>query len=394
MAVETIPTGPTMSTAELPADAPTTREGNIPATGSPSAVSGPTGPVWDALMGNPGATVAVIATAGGVSKTAARKALAAFEADGHAIRTSGGRDGGKRTPDTWSPVTSAEDADEAAGDLPEQLATDQTGTAGTSAEADDDHSADADQAADTDQGADGADTDFAPARNTPAEGASTEAATDESASKEPSSEEAASEDAASDHGDDPPATDQTSAAPAEEGEEGMDGAAVTEAHAALRSLSEEIGAAIEALESGDRSAALAAAEAIYAGSGKARRLVRTAASGRPRSKATGRPRSHPGELRAKVVAHLTEHRGKEFTPHEIGKVINHSAGAVANALDRLVELGQAEVTCDRPRRFTASAGATAAEAASDEQTATDGDGDGAADGKGAATTGDAQEPTP
>lgn len=387
MAVETIHTGPATNTAELPADAPAAREGNIAATGSPSAVSGPTGPVWDALTENPGATVAVIATTGGVSKTAARKALAAFEADGHAIRSPGGRDGGRRTPDAWSPATSAEDADEAADDLPEQPATDQTGTADTAvAEADDDHSADADQDAIGDQAADGADTDLAPAQNTPAEGASTEAATDESALKESSSE-----DAASDHADDTPATDQTSAAPAEEGdegEEGMDGAAVTEAHAALRSLSVEIGAAIEALESGDRSAALAAAESIYAGSGKARRLVRIAASGRPRSKATGRPRSHPGELRAKVVAHLTGHPGKEFTPHEIGKVINHSAGAVANALDRLVELGHAVVTCDRPRRFTAATAADGTEAASGEHAATD------TDGKSAATTGDTQEPTP
>jgi hypothetical protein len=393
MAVETIRTGPAMNAPELPADAPAAREGNMAATGSGAAVSGPTGPVWDALTGNPGATVAVIATAAGVSKTAARKALAAFEADGHATRSPGGRDGGKRTPDTWRPATSAEDADEAADDLPDQQAADQTGTAGTaSAEADDDHSADADQAAD------GADTDLAPAQNIPAERASTEAATDESAPKESSSEDAASEDAASDHADDRSSTDQTSAAPAEEGDEGeggMDGAVVTEARTALRSLSAEIGAAVEALESGDRSAALAAAESIYAGSGKARRLVRTAASGRPRSRATGRPRSNPGELRAKVVAHLTGHPGKEFTPHEIGKVINHSAGAVANALDRLVELGQAVVTCDRPRRFTASAGATAAEAASGEHTATDTDGKSAAtDGDGDGTTGDAQEPTP
>jgi hypothetical protein len=54
--------------------------------------------------------------------------------------------------------------------------------------------------------------------------------------------------------------------------------------------------------------------------------------------------------------HLTTHPDPAFTPHGIGKAIGLSAGAVANALDRLALLGQAVETCDRPRRFTAAAG--------------------------------------
>ncbi|MEO3827354.1 helix-turn-helix domain-containing protein [Actinomadura sp. B10D3] len=107
---------------------------------------------------------------------------------------------------------------------------------------------------------------------------------------------------------------------------------------------------------------MAAIEIAYTGSGKARRLVRTAVNGRPRN-ATGQARSNPGEMRAKVSAHLAAHPTAELTPHEIAKVIGHSAGAIANALDRLVALGEAVQTCERPRRFIAASGAEAATAA-------------------------------
>ncbi|WP_433435370.1 MarR family transcriptional regulator [Nonomuraea sp. CA-141351] len=63
----------------------------------------------------------------------------------------------------------------------------------------------------------------------------------------------------------------------------------------------------------------------------------------------------PGALRDRVHAHLTEHPGKEFTPYEIGRVLDASSGAVANALDRLVSLGQVALTCERPRRFALAA---------------------------------------
>ncbi|MFV2214149.1 MarR family transcriptional regulator [Actinomadura sp. LOL_016] len=60
-------------------------------------------------------------------------------------------------------------------------------------------------------------------------------------------------------------------------------------------------------------------------------------------------------MRAKVAGHLAAHPGAEFTPHEVAKVIGHSAGAVSNALDRLAEAGEAVLVCDRPRRFTTTA---------------------------------------
>jgi hypothetical protein len=329
MAVETMRAGAVTDAAEMPVGAPEAREAAVPANGSGSAVSGPTGAVWDALTGNPGATVAQIAVVAAISKTRTRKELAALEADGHAMRSAGGHEGGKRAPDTWHPATPVENA-----------------TDGEEAETD------ASTDTDTDMGAQAAHEEAATVKTTPgsAPGEAVVAASGEA-------------------GDVVPAGTATFAATVEgssepDEEQGMDAEAVSEARQALTAMAEEIAAALEALVSGEGGTALAAAETIYTGSGRARRLVRTAVQGRPRSSATGRLRSHPGELRGKVAAHLAAYPGKEFTPHEIGKVIEHSAGAVANALDRLVELGQAELTCDRPRRFTAAPSSD--EAPSDE----------------------------
>ncbi|WP_301175493.1 MarR family transcriptional regulator [Actinomadura geliboluensis] len=261
--------------------------------------SGAAGDVWDALTGNPGATVTALAEASGVSRATVTRTLTALERDGRAARTRGGRDGGKRQPDTWHPVT-------ATGDTPDAP----TG--------------DADATTDTPVGTD------APTADDTATVQDAPTGTDTASTG------------------DADATEPTDAGA------GMDAAAVAEARDALTGLQDAIGAALTALDAGDGGAALAAVEGAYGGSGKARRLVRAAANGRPRT-ASGAPRSAPGEMRAKVAGHLTAHRGAAFTPHEIAKVIGHSAGAVSNALDRLTEAGEAELVCDRPRRFTATA---------------------------------------
>jgi len=76
-----------------------------------------------------------------------------------------------------------------------------------------------------------------------------------------------------------------------------------------------------------------------------------------------------------VLAHLDEHPDAEFTPHEIHKVLSHSSGAIANALETLVKLGEAEVATEKPRRFRRAArpaeaapGADGAGSAQDEGT--------------------------
>ena len=47
-------------------------------------------------------------------------------------------------------------------------------------------------------------------------------------------------------------------------------------------------------------------------------------------------------------------------PHEIHKVLSHSSGAIANALDTLVKLGDAELATEKPRRFRRTAKPAAA----------------------------------
>ncbi|RSN56610.1 hypothetical protein [Actinomadura sp. WAC 06369] len=269
--------------------------------------SGAAGAVWDALTANPGATVTAIATGAGVSKTLAARTLAKLEGEGRAARTRGGRDGGRRLPDIWTAVTP--DAE-------------------TRTDADADASA---ETADLDEPA------AAPAVPT----------TDAPAEEAPAVPDGNVTDAAD-------RSDGTDTDTGETELEVIDETAANEAREALWAMGKAVTAALEALDAGDPEAALTAAERVYSGSGKARRLVRAAAVGRPRT-GSGRPRSAPGEMRAKVAGHLATHPGMEFTPHEIAKVIGHSAGAVSNALDRLAEAGEAALVCERPRRFTGTA---------------------------------------
>jgi hypothetical protein len=253
-----------------------------------------------------------------------RRVLTELESAGHATRTPGGRNGGRRVPDAWHPTTT-----DAVGPTAER--TDAVTADGTDATAADDPAAahgDTDPTPDTD-------------------GAETTATRAESVATAPDTGEAA----------------------ADQPVEGLDEASVEAAGVMLTALDAAVQSASTALSTGDRTAALEAAEAIYAGSGKARRLIRTAANGRPRT-SSGRAGFLRGELRAKVAAHLRAFPETEFTPYEIGKVLDRSSGAIANALDRLVELGEAVEVCERPRRFSAAPGTSHEGAADAPATAT------------------------
>jgi hypothetical protein len=92
---------------------------------------------------------------------------------------------------------------------------------------------------------------------------------------------------------------------------------------------------------------------------------RPAASGR-RARAT-RPRA----LRDLVEEHLRKFPDAAFTPHQVGKVLTRSAGAVANAMDKLVSLGVVQMVTDKPRAYqlaTAAPEAAAPDAAGDPGT--------------------------
>jgi hypothetical protein len=101
-----------------------------------------------------------------------------------------------------------------------------------------------------------------------------------------------------------------------------------------------------ALAAGDLGAARRAVEEIRDQAAAALRAVKTAAGGSRTG--TG---ARPGQLRELVAAHLAAHPGEDYTPHEIGKIIDRSSGAVANALDKLVSLGQATLSWEKPRRY-------------------------------------------
>jgi DNA-binding MarR family transcriptional regulator len=66
---------------------------------------------------------------------------------------------------------------------------------------------------------------------------------------------------------------------------------------------------------------------------------------------TAHPRLAKGGLRALVVDYLAAHPHEEMTASAIGKSLGRSSGAVANALDTLVKSDQAELTCEKPRKF-------------------------------------------
>jgi hypothetical protein len=308
-----------------------------PAPGAGPAADSPAAAVSAALAANPGSAVAVIADAAGTGKPAARAALLDMEKAGTATRVKGDRPG---IPDTW---TLAEPAPDGTG--PE--AAPETGQDGAAGAVDPVPEADAEAVdpAPEDDDAEAVDP-AVPGPETAEPGSPDADAGDDhedAAPDEPDGEAAPG--GPDDDGDAPDDED----APADAGDE-PDPALVTD----LTGQLDQIRAAADAAElvltaSGDLKAVLAGLDEIYEQAAQTRRALKAAIGGRKA------PAARPGALRDKVLAHLDEHPGKEFTPHEIHKVLNHSSGAIANALDTLVKHGEAEVATEHPRRFRRAA---------------------------------------
>ena len=72
--------------------------------------------------------------------------------------------------------------------------------------------------------------------------------------------------------------------------------------------------------------------------------------GRTRPARSGQFRLGAGQLRGMVADYLRDHPG-EHSPVMIGAALRRSSGAVANALERLVEDGAAEQTHRQPKRY-------------------------------------------
>jgi DprA winged helix domain len=272
-----------------------------PAPVAPAAGDSPAAAVLAALSAEPaGAAVAVIAARAGISIAAARQALLAHEKAGTATRVKGSKPG---IADTWTPA-----APTAApgGEAPPAEAS----GAGSAAEAGQPPAEPAGGTADAAQPAP------APAGGT-AEGQQAEAGTDP----------------------------------------GPDPAVAAEAAGSVLAIAEAANAAGQALAAGDLPAALAALETAREQAAQGRRAVKAAASGRRA------PATRPGALRDLVEEHLRKFPDAAFTPHQVGKVLTRSAGAVANALDKLTGLGTAQMVTDKPRTYRLAPAAPARDAA-------------------------------
>jgi hypothetical protein len=260
-----------------------------PGPDAPAAGHSPAAAVLAALSAEPaGATVAVIAARAGISTAAARQALIAHEKDGTATRIKGSRPG---IADTWTPAA----APEAPGD---EAPPAETPGAGSTADAGQPAAEPAGSTADAAQPA-----------PVPADGT----AEDQQA--------------------------EADTAP------GPDPAVTAEAAGTVLAIARAADEAGRALAAGDLDAALAALEAAREHAACGRRAVKAAASGRHA------PATRPGALRDLVEEHLRKFPEAAFTPHQVGKVLTRSAGAVANALDKLVSLGVAQMVTDKPRSY-------------------------------------------
>jgi len=124
-----------------------------------------------------------------------------------------------------------------------------------------------------------------------------------------------------------------------------DPAVTSEAVGNVLAIAQAADEAGRALAAGDLPAALAALDAARDQAACGRRVIKAAASGRRA------PATRSGALRGLVEEHLRKFPDAAFTPHQVGKVLTRSAGAVANALDKLVSLGIAELVSDKPRSY-------------------------------------------
>jgi predicted ArsR family transcriptional regulator len=68
---------------------------------------------------------------------------------------------------------------------------------------------------------------------------------------------------------------------------------------------------------------------------------------------TERPRLRPGELDGLVLEHVRS-LDAPVGPAAVGKALDRSAGAVANCMTRLAEVGQLQKTNTKPRRYRAA----------------------------------------
>ena len=98
-----------------------------------------------------------------------------------------------------------------------------------------------------------------------------------------------------------------------------------------------------------RESARAGTSAAAARAGSATVTARTPRT--PGGAGVGRSVAPAGGLRGMVEDHLSEHPFDDFSPSQVAKALGRSSGAVANALERLVDTGAAVQSSQAPRRY-------------------------------------------
>jgi len=330
--------------------------GPVPGTGP--APDSPAGAACAALAAHPGgATTAVIADAIGIGRAAARDALTELETAGTVTRTRGGKPG---IPDTWTLTTSHQTG---AGHGPddEPPASGQPG--------DDPATADQDGPGEDETASGAAQQDASDGPAGPGASAAPAAMPDGSPAA-PDPVTSPERDGGEPVGDPEPSPGSPASGDSGSAGEPPDPALVAEITGRIEQIQAAASAAAIVLP-GNLRAALAGLDEIYDQAAQARRALKAAAGGRKV------PAARPGGLREKVLAHLRDHPGAEFTPHEIHKVLGNSSGAIANALDTLVKHGDAELATEKPRKFRLAA-TTTAPAGADDGAGSDGELAGAA----------------
>ncbi|MED7930376.1 hypothetical protein SMD20_39535 [Nonomuraea sp. LP-02] len=368
-ATESVPAG-TETAVTIPDDAAPLTAPDGPATATPADpatdADGRVAAVWAALNAKPGGSATVIGAAAGLSRMAAGKILNQFEADGRARRELGVSDGGMRgrAADRWFPITAdAESTDSTDNSVsapalgapdvaPSEVTTPNTDTPDADVvlapeEEDLQAAAVATGPAPVDERADKGNLTEEPVSQPEDLNA------DEAAGQEPDGTD-------SDLGSAPEAA-ASELVPEPEAED----PAWARAKAELAEIASLLSGAILAKDEGNAVMALGCLEmamtkvtsahrtarAVLTGTVAPARAGSSDRSGTSASGAGAGDMVRQGGLRDMVHAHLVAFPDKDFTPYEIGKVINRSSGAVANALDRLVSLGEAVLSCERPRRF-------------------------------------------
>ncbi|MFE0156514.1 hypothetical protein ACFWY5_55950 [Nonomuraea sp. NPDC059007] len=355
-ATETIPadaeigvTGPADAAPLTAPDSPGTA---APVTDPATDADGRVGAVWAALRAEPGGSATMIGAAADLNRTVAGKILGQLEADGHARREPGVNDGGRgRSADRWYPITT-DPADSPADTAAPPEPTDTADAPAPPPETPDADTPDADEAP--------APEDEVPPGIDSADPAPVDEPTDDEA--DPTQETAGQVPEGTDTElDRVPDPDDLESEPV------ADDPAWARAHAELTELANLFGGVLTAKEEGNTVMALGCLEMAMTKVASTHRTARAALTGTatPARAVPGAGggagigggggtggSTRPGALREEIYAHLTEFPGKEFSPHDMAKALGgRSSGAVANALDRLVQLGDAVLTTERPRRF-------------------------------------------